>query len=310
MTSTFLADETWFGFTAERPNVVVQTSLKPLPPVAAERYRIERLLGVGGMAAIYEVRDLLSEQYDQACPKLAMKMLSAQCADHPDAELLLYAEFALLRRLHHPHIVRAYTLERDRASGHLLLLLERLEGPTLAQWIIEHPAAAQAKQTSEIARQLIAVIKHCHAQGVVHGDLKPGNIILAAQGIKLLDFGLGHASEGSLPALCRQNFAAWTPPYVAPEVRAGGPTSIRSDIYALGCILTELYGGRLHHPAHPQTSAAPWSKKPDLPRKCLKAIREALICEAGQRSPDTSSLTAAFDQASHGWHLKRLFGGG
>lgn len=295
-------NQTWLGFTTE-PLPPAREVPKPLPSVAAERYCIERLLGVGGMAAVYAVRDLLGEQYDPACPHLALKTLSSQCSDHPDAELLLYTEFALLRRLHHPNVVRIYTLERDRRSGRVFLLLELLEGPTLAHWIAENPTGGHCNRTHEISRQLIDAVRYCHSLSIVHGDLKPANVVLSQQGVKVLDFGLGHASDGVLPALRRTDFAAWTPGYVAPEVIAGGPTSVSSDIYALACILTELYGGRVHEKSVTPWPATPWLRQPNLPRKCLKALRLALSANPQLRSQNTSSLAAAFCSLGRSWRL-------
>src|SRR5690606_14309005 len=136
-------DRTYFAFAGS----AVQSSLPPvyasldeMPEVLGGRYRIERLLGVGGMGAVYRVRDLLREQFGDPGPYVALKTLSDEFAEYPDAHALLYSEFALTARLSHRHVVRLFSFDVDTQSQRAFITLELLKGPTLDQVLSEHPA--------------------------------------------------------------------------------------------------------------------------------------------------------------------------
>jgi len=273
-----------------------------LPELLAGRYRIERLLGAGGMGAVYRARDLLREQYGDPEPLVALKILASEFADHPDADTLLHSEFALTSRLHHPHVVRAHAFDVDQASGHAFIILELLRGPTLDRLLDERPEGLPWSELGEIAVALAAALAHSHRHGVLHGDLKPGNAILAEDGLRLIDYGLGQPQEGMLPGLPRLNrerFAAWTPRYAAPELLDGAPLAAAADVYALACLLYELSTGR--HPfarldarqARERGLESRLSRPPRMPPDCWTALRTALAMDPARRHIDAAGLLAA-----------------
>ena len=169
-----------------------------IPELLGNRYRIERLLGVGGMGAVYQVRDLLREQFNDPRPSVALKALNDQFAAHADANALLYAEYALTCRLHHPNVIRPYSYHIDPASGRAFMTLELLEGPALDQIIADHPDGMAWPALQPLAVGLLSALAHAHDAGVLHGDLKPGNIILSTAVLRLFDFGLGRGCRGPL----------------------------------------------------------------------------------------------------------------
>ena len=104
---------------------------RELPDLLCKRYKIERLLGVGGMGAVYRAQDLLREQYGDPDPYVAIKTLNEEFAEYPDANALLYTEFALTSRLRHSNVIRLYAFDIDPDSQRAFITMEQLKGPTL-----------------------------------------------------------------------------------------------------------------------------------------------------------------------------------
>ncbi|WP_313025326.1 serine/threonine-protein kinase [Pseudomonas lopnurensis] len=287
-----------------------------LPDVLVGRYRIERLLGVGGMGAVYRARDLLREQYGDPQPCVALKTLSEDFAEYPDASALLYSEYALTTRLSHRHVVRLYNFEVDPASQRAFITLELLKGPTLDEVLAERSEGLPWEELRGIALPLLEALAYSHGRGVLHGDLKPSNVMLADDGLRLFDYGLGQPLEGllpGLPRLCRSRFAAWTPRYAALELLDGGELTAASDVYAVACVLYELASG--NHPfrrlAARQAKALQLDRtlqRPrHLPAHCWPALRTALAFDETQRRIDAAGLLQAFRHAAPG-RLRRWFG--
>ncbi|MBF3245186.1 serine/threonine protein kinase, partial [Pseudomonas aeruginosa] len=245
------ANLTYFAFaapTASAPDLPAVLP-GPLPDVLSGRYRLERMLGAGGMGTVYRARDLLHEQFGDPAPLVALKLLNESVAESPDASALLYSEFALTRRLRHPNVVRLFTFDVDTACQRAYIVMELMPGLPLDRLLCERPEGLPWSELSAIARPLLDVLAYVHEQGVLHGDLKPSNVMLGEEGVRLFDFGLGQAQAGildGLPQLSRGRIDAWTPGYAAPELLEGAPLSPAADLYALACVLYELADGR--HP--------------------------------------------------------------
>lgn len=303
------SDLTYFALaaTAAKPE---QQAARPvpgeLPEVLGGRYKIERLLGVGGMGAVYRARDLLREQFGDPEPYVAVKTLSDDFAEYPDANSLLYSEFALTARLNHPHVVRLFGFEVDLPSQRAFLTLELLKGLTLDQLLGERPEGLPWSELHEIAIALLDALSYSHGLGVLHGDLKPSNVMLADDGLRLFDYGLGQPMEGllpGLPRLCRSRFAAWTPRYAALELLDGAPLSVAADVYALACVLYELASGR--HPFRRLSAKQAKAMQLDqqlqrpahLPAHCWSALRCALAFDPAQRSIGCAELLDVFRAA-------------
>ena len=277
---------------------------KALPDVVAGRYRIERLLGVGGMGCVYRARDLLHEQFGDPAPPVALKFLADSLDESPDGAALLYSEFALTRHLHHLNVVRLYTFEVDTDCQRAFISMELMQGLTLDRLLCEHPLGLPWYMLRSIALPLLDALAHAHQRGVVHGDLKPSNVMLCDDGPRLFDFGLGHAEEGmpGLARLSRTRFNAWTPGYAAAELLEGAAPSARSDLFALACVLYELAGGKHPYRRLPATQACAEGleralRAPNnLPRHCWSALRTALALDASRRTISASDLQAVLSR--------------
>jgi len=273
-----------------------------LPEVLAGRYRLERLLGAGGMGAVYRARDLLHEQFGDPDPYIALKVLSEEFSESPDASALLYSEFALTRRLRHPNVVRLYSFEVDTACQRAFITMELMRGLTLDKLLCERPTGLPWNELQDVAQPLLDALAYSHERGVLHGDLKPSNVMLSDDGVRLFDFGLSQAEEGVLPGLphlSRNRFNAWTPGYAAPELLEGAPLSAAADLYAVACVLYELAGGK--HPFRRLPSTQARDERLDrslqppkhLPRHCWPALRTALAFDMAQRTITAGELRDA-----------------
>lgn len=310
-----LSDLTHFAFgQSEEAPAPEPISIGPLPDILNGRYHIERLLGVGGMGAVYRARDLLREQFGDPEPFVALKTLTDSFAEYPDANALLYSEFALTSRLHHANVIQVYGFDVDSDCQRAFITMELLKGPTLDQLIEAHPAGMDWEQLRGIAIPLLQALSYSHQRGVLHGDLKPSNVMLTDDGVRLFDYGLGQARQGllpGLPRLSRARIAAWTPRYAALELLNGEALGSPADVYAVACILYEMCSG--HHPfsrltarqAKAMEQDKTLERPPNLPSHCWPALRSALAFEQQQRI-DCQTLLTAFS-APRPTVLRRLF---
>lgn len=235
---------TYFAYAQPARQSEPRASLPPVPDLLCNRYRIERLLGVGGMGAVFRARDLLREQLGDPAPDVAIKTLSHQCAEYPDAPHLLHGEFVRTLRLRHPHVVRVLHFDIDPGSEHPFIVMELLSGPTLDQLLPRLPSGLPWPDIQAIGGAMLSAVAYCHRLGTLHGDIKPGNILVGDGGTHLFDFGLGRNPEERLPQIDPERFQAWTPRYAAPEIVRGEPLSPAADVYSLGQVLLELCGAR------------------------------------------------------------------
>jgi serine/threonine-protein kinase Stk1 len=275
-------------------------ALPPLPDVLAGRYRIERLLGAGGMGLVYRARDLLHEQFDAGSGEIAVKILGDAFAETPDANALLYREFALTRHLRHPGVIQVFDFETDAACQRAFITMELMQGLPLDRLLCERPLGVPWLELRDIAIELLDALAHSHGRGVLHGDLKPSNVMLTEEGgVRLFDFGIGQTMEGvlpGLPQLSRENFKAWTPNYAAPELLEGGPFSVATDVYAVACVLFELASGK--HPFQRLNAVEARDKKLDrqlkrpkrLPNVCWPALQTALALNPKKRTVNAATL--------------------
>ncbi|MBD9441751.1 serine/threonine-protein kinase [Pseudomonas sp. PDM04] len=285
-----------------KANTAQGSSVDGVPDVLAGRYRIERLLGVGGMGLVYRARDLLSEQFGDPDPYLALKVLSEEFADSPDASVLLYSEFALTRRLRHDNVLRPFSFEVDTGCHRAFITMELMRGLTLDKLLCERPSGVPWKELRDIALPLLDALAYTHARGVLHGDMKPSNVMLSEEGVRLFDFGLGRAEEGVLPGLAhlsRDRFNAWTPGYAAPELFEGQPLAANADVYGVACVLYELASGK--HPFRRLPSIQARNERLDrelqaprnLPGHGWAALRTALALDAAERTITAAELRDA-----------------
>lgn len=288
--------------------------LVPLPQVLAGRYRLERLLGAGGMGMVYRARDLLREQFGDPQPCVAIKLMSEALAASPDANALLFSEFALTRHVAHPQVVNLYSFEIDPPSQRAFITLELLRGPALDKLLCEQPLGLHGQALNAIVLPLLEALACCHARGVFHGDLKPSNVMLGEDGVRLFDFGLGQADAGVLSGLAhlsRERFDAWTPGYAAPELLEHGTLGAAADMYAVACLIYELASGKHPYRRLPSTQARAeqldrtLTRPSKLPAHCWPALKIALAFDPAQRTISARQLQEAL--ASKGGCWGRVF---
>ena len=207
-------------------------------------YEIESRLGEGGSGVVYRGRDLRLGR------PVAIKVLAEALRDDELAWARLLREARLASQLNHPHIAAIYDLGEE--DGRAYIVMEYVEGLPLADLIPE--GGMPLEQVTRYAGQIAGALDYAHQQGVLHGDLKGSNIVVTSDGnIKLLDFGLGRriprrgtgeVTNASLP-LAEGGATAGTLPYLAPELLRGHPTSLQSDVWALGVLLYQMATGEL-----------------------------------------------------------------
>lgn len=203
--------------------------------LVADRYRLGELLGRGGMGEVWQAQDeVLGRQ-------VAVKLLLDGDGDESAASRFrLEAQTAA--RLNHPQVVAVYDF--GAWDGRFYLVMELVRGPSLAQELSAHGSLDPAR-VATIAAQAASGLAAAHRQGVVHRDVKPGNLMLDADGtLKIGDFGIARFVDETSAALTRVGQIVGTSAYLAPERALGRMAGPASDVYALGCVLYQLLAGR------------------------------------------------------------------
>jgi serine/threonine protein kinase len=197
-----------------------------------QRYRVERLIGRGGMAEVYLVTDL------ERGVKLAMKVLREDLAEDQLFLKRFKREAKVLSQLQHPNIVRFYGLEQE---GHLaFLLMEYIDGITLRRAIFDRKRPFTARQVQNIISPICAALNYAHSMGMVHCDVKSANIMLDKNNkVYLTDFGIARQTESATATMV----GAGAPAYMAPEQILGKDPLPQTDIYALGVVMYEMLSG-------------------------------------------------------------------
>jgi serine/threonine protein kinase len=238
------------------------------------RFRVIRLIGRGGMGEVYEADDL-------QLGRVALKTIRGRFERSPDAFIRFRQEVLLARKITGPHICRIHEFFLIPATnGHratAFLTMEYLDGITLANRLVQDRRLPW-HEARQVALDLCEGLRTIHAEGIIHRDLKAGNIMLCNQGKSrrtvLMDFGLAMNAEvadrktGGASSALEEGGIAGTPEYMAPEQFEGSPVTPATDIYALGVVLNEMVTGvrpyaaqtpigaairRAHHPAFPST---------------------------------------------------------
>src|ERR1043165_8901722 len=197
------------------------------------RYRIVAMLGKGGMGEVYRADDLSLDQ------QVALKFLPEEVAHNERALERFRNEVRIARQVSHPNVCRVYDL--GEIQGLYFLSMEYVDGEDLGS-LLRRIGRLPADKALEIARKLCAGLAAAHEKGVLHRDLKPANVMLDARGqVLLTDFGLAGLAGQIEGAEVRNG----TPAYMAPEQLAGEEVTVKSDIYALGLVLYEIFTGKL-----------------------------------------------------------------
>ncbi|MEV8586621.1 protein kinase [Streptomyces sp. NPDC051180] len=203
--------------------------------LVADRYRLHVCIGRGGMGEVWQATD---EVLGRA---VAVKLMLAQGTD-PSAADRFRLEAQTAARLSHPHVVGVFDF--GTWDGKLFLVMELVEGDSLAGSPSD-TSALPAERVAVVAAHAAAGLAAAHRQGVVHRDIKPGNLLVDAEGtVKLADFGIARFVDDPSAALTTTGQIVGTGLYLAPERALGQPASPASDVYSLGCVLYQLLTGR------------------------------------------------------------------
>ncbi|HET9358614.1 MAG TPA: protein kinase [Vicinamibacterales bacterium] len=278
-------------------------------------YEVVAPIGAGGMGEVYRATDTRLDR------SVAIKVLPSETTNDPHARERFEREARALSRLSHPHICGVFDVGHQ--DGIDFLVMEYLEGETLRERIAGGPIPLP--RAVEIGIQMADALDKAHGVGVVHRDLKPGNVMLTGAGVKLLDFGLAKLASrpgaGAPPAasdvrtmldpehLTRPGTTLGTVAYMSPEQARGEDSDARGDVFALGAVLYEIVTGRtafggptsavIFDEILNRTPTPPTSIRPDLPAEI-----DRVIARATEKDPDLRYQSAA-DLAAELRRVKR-----
>jgi serine/threonine protein kinase len=281
------------------------------PGTSVGPYEITALIGEGGMGKVWRAHHVALKRDD------ALKVLPEGFNNNPERLARFQREAQVLASLNHPHVAHVYGLEQ--ADGVTALVMELVEGPTLADRIVQGPIPVD--EALPIAKQIADALEAAHEQAIVHRDLKPANIKLRPDGtVKVLDFGLAKVMEpsGSMsaaqslsptittPAMTQLGMILGTAAYMSPEQAKGKQADKRSDIWAFGCVLYEMLTGRRAFPGEDvsDTLAAVLRSEPDwtalsasTPPAVVRLLRRSLERDRRKRLADIADARLDLDEA-------------
>ncbi len=215
----------------------------PAGSILAQKYRIESVLGEGGMGTVYAAHHELLDQ------RVALKVLFAEAMLDPEARARFLQEARSAARLQSEHVARVMDID-TLDSGVPFIVMEYLEGSDLGQ-LLERRRVFEASRVVDYVLQALEAIAQAHAQGIIHRDLKPSNLFLTnradgSQIIKVLDFGISKPTFGRVAKITSSRSVLGSPPYMSPEqVRSPRTVDARTDIWATGILLYELLTGKM-----------------------------------------------------------------
>ena len=270
----------------------------------AERYRIDREIGRGGMATVYLAQDLRHDR------RVAIKVLSPELAAVAGDERFLQ-EIQILARLSHPNILPLH--DSGSSLGRPCYVMPFIEGESLRQRM-DREGALPVEDVLRIADELCSALAYAHEQGIVHRDIKPENILLAAGHAVVSDFGIARAvNTAAGENLTQTGITLGTPAYMSPEQATGAVVDARSDIYAVGCVLYEALTGQVPFPANSQAQAIarrltedPPSARPlrvAVPPLLDQVIQRCLARNPADRFSSAVELRRALSPTDSGAHL-------
>lgn len=273
--------------------------LQQLHAALAERYRIERELGPGGMAFVFLAHDLKHDR------EVALKILRPEIASALGSARFV-REIRISARLNHPNILGLY--DSGEVQGLLYFAMPYIEGGSLRAKIqLEKQLAID--DSLRIAGQVADALDYAHRHGVVHRDIKPGNILLAGSHALVADFGLARAvSAGVEAALTQSGIALGTPSYMSPEQAGSGVVDHRADQYSLACVLYEMLAGQppftgptVESVLHQHMSVAPrpvQQLRSSVPAQISHVVDRALAKVPADRYPTTARFAESLAEGA------------
>lgn len=263
--------------------------------VLGARYEIIQMLGLGGMGAVYKARDTLLDRV------VALKVIRPDLAADPNVVQRFKQEIILARQITHRNVVRVFDI--GEADGVMFITMEFIEGVDL-RTIVSQKGKLPPKEAVEVMWQVCCGLQAAHAEGVVHRDLKPGNIMQDATGrIVVMDFGL--ATSLQTHGMTQSGAMLGTMEYMSPEQAKGSKTDARSDIFTTGLILYELLTGKMPYAAESaiaslvmrtQSSAKPLSEvDASVPKPLSEIVAKCLERDVSKRHQSVGELVGLLD---------------
>ena len=275
--------------------------MEPHGRLLGDRYELESVLASGGMGRVWRARDTLLQR------PVAVKVLRSEYTGDRAFLGRFRAEAQHTAVLSHPNIAKLYDYGEVQQDGEHLayLVMELVDGESLAT-LLQRERRLDVPQTFGILRSTAAGLAAAHAAGVVHRDVKPGNILLGPGGeVKITDFGIAW-SASSVP-LTQTGQVIGTAQYLSPEQAAGGKAGPASDVYALGAVAYECLTGRRVFDGENSVQIAvkqireePDPLPADLPDNVRRLVERALCKDPAERFPDGAALVAAIDDVLSG----------
>jgi eukaryotic-like serine/threonine-protein kinase len=271
--------------------IVSATALVQLTPGTSigGRYEIVRLLGQGGMGAVYQARD---KELDR---QVAIKVIRADMAANPEILRRFKQELILARQITHKNVIRIFDL--GQADGIKFITMEYIEGENL-QGVLRRKKKLEPAEAANILAQVCRALEAAHNEGVIHRDLKPQNIMVDKSGrAYVMDFGIARSMVGA--GLTQTGALIGTPDYMSPEQAKGQPLDARSDLFSIGIIFYEMLSGkvpfdadttmgklwkRTNEPARPLDELDKTIPRPlsDIVRKCLEIDPQKRFASTGE----------------------------
>jgi serine/threonine protein kinase len=264
------------------------------PRLLGGRYELDGVVGRGGMAEVYRARDIRLDRI------VAIKTLRADLARDPIFQARFRREAQSAASLNHPSIVAVYDTGEDMASGVPVpyIVMEFVDGRTVRD-LLQEGHRLLPERTLEIIDGVLRALDYSHQAGIVHRDIKPGNVMVTRNGdIKVMDFGIARAMSDAQATMTQTAQVIGTAQYLSPEQARGERVDARSDLYSAGCLLYELLTGRPPFTGdspvaiayqHVRENPVPPSRvDPDVP-----PWADAIVLKAMAKSPDDRYQTAA-----------------
>ena len=266
------------------------------------RYRIEGRLGVGGMSTVYLAFD------DRLERNVAIKLLAEHLADDATFVSRFRREALSAARLVHPNIVQVFDFGFDERQHQHFIVMEHVAGQSCAE-LLRDQGHLDVPHAVDYLSQSCKGLEYAHRNGVIHRDVKPGNLLVSDTGVvKLADFGIARATDQS--SITQVGSVLGTAAYLAPEQARGEEAGPRSDIYSLGVVAYQLLSGRLPYEAASLSELTLKQQREaperldvvnrEVPRELAQAVAMALSIDAAGRPPDAMVFAEALQNGSKG----------